>query len=463
MTASGVGATGGTAAAGTASGGPLRRPVCMIVHAYYEEDTRVRREAETLVRHGWPVDVFALRRPGDGPTDTIEGVRLRRLPVRRHQGAGLPVYLAEYAAFLVRAGLAAGRAQRRRQYSLVEVHTLPDYLVAAALPLRLAGVPVLLDLHEAMPDFFRSRFPRAANPLTYAALRLQERLSIALADELLTVNDALGERFRRLAGRKPVTVVLNAPDLGLFDAAAHPVRPFMADGTLRLVYAGALTPTYELDVVLRAVARLATERPDLAVRATLYGRGDAAASLAALATELGIADRVELPGRIPIEAVPGAVAAADIGLAPTRRDRFTDLSLSTKILEYAAMAKPVVASRLPTVERYFAPDTVATYEPGDPEALATAILALVDDGAAREARVGRTAGRVGELGWHRQAERLLSVVERLTGVPRAPGADPADAPPAARGVDPGPEPGSDSPGGPAGPAPAGEAPVDAVA
>lgn len=412
-----------------APGPGTRRPVCMLVHAYYEEDARVRREAETLVRAGWPVDVFGLRRPGDGATDEIAGVRLHRLPVRRHQGAGLAVYLAEYAAFLVRAGLAVAAAHRRRRYGLVEVHTLPDYLVAAALPLRLAGVPVLLDLHEAMPDFFRSRFPRAANPLSHALLRLQERASIGLASELLTVNDALAERLRAIAPRKRVTVVLNAPDLRLFDAAAHPRRAFMADGSLRLVYAGALTPTYELDVVLRAVARLAAERPDLDVRATLYGRGDAAEPLAALATELSIADRVELPGRIPIEQVPAAVAAADIGLAPTRRDPFTDLSLSTKILEYAALERPVVASRLPTVARYFGTDSVATYEPGDPADLAATVARLADEPAEREARVAATIARVAALGWDRQAERLLTVVERLTGARPRPAADARDAPP----------------------------------
>ena len=79
----------------------------MIVHAYYEEDPRVRREAESLVARGRPVDVFALRRPGDPPTGVIDGVTLRRLDVQRHQGAGLGTYLREYVAFLLRAGWAA--------------------------------------------------------------------------------------------------------------------------------------------------------------------------------------------------------------------------------------------------------------------------------------------------------------------------------------------------------------------
>lgn len=395
----------------------------MIVHAYYEEDPRVRREAEALVAAGWEVDVYGLRRPGEADRTVVAGVNVRRLPVRRHQGAGLPVYLAEYGAFLLRSMWAATRACRRRRYGLVEVHSLPDYLVFAALPMKLAGVPVLLDLHEAMPEFFRSRFPRAANPISYRLLRLQEKLSIWLANEVLTVNEPLAERLRGL-GVKPdrLAVVLNSPDLGLFDPTAQPRREFMADGVLRIVYTGALTPTYELDVVLRAVATMARVRPDLPVEATFYGRGDALPSLEALAAKLGIAELVTFPGRIPIEAVPRAVAAADIGIAPTRLDPFTGMSLSTKLLEYAAMEKPVVASRLPTVERYFEPDTLAVYEPGDPESLAATIMGLADDPADRQGRIERTSRRVEELSWTRQAAAYRAVVDRLLARSRRTGA-----------------------------------------
>ena len=393
-----------------------RRPICMIVHAYYEEDPRVRREAEALVAAGWEVDVYGLRRPGEQSSGLVAGVNLKRLPVRRHQGARLPVYLAEYGAFLAQALWAATIAHRRRRYGLVEVHSLPDYLVFAALPLKMAGVPVLLDLHEAMPEFFRSRFPKAANPISYRLLRLQEALSIAFADEVMTVNEALAERLRGFGVRpERLTVVLNSPDLGLFEPNAHPRREFMGDGILRLVYTGALTPTYELDVALRAIAGIVRSRTDVPVRATFYGRGDARPGLEALAADLGIADRVSFPGRIPIEDVPRALAESDIGVAPTRLDPFTRMSLSTKLFEYAAMGKPVVASRLPTVERYFAPDTLAVYEPGDSESLAATILALVDDAAGREARVDRTGRRAGELSWTHQAEVYRSVVERLIG------------------------------------------------
>jgi glycosyltransferase involved in cell wall biosynthesis len=386
----------------------------MIVHAYYEEDPRVRRQAESLVAAGRPVLVLSLRRPELPAEDVLEGVHVRRLDEQRHQGAGLGTYLREYVSFLVRSSWAAVRLHRRHRFGLVQVHSLPDFLVFAALPLRLVGVPVLLDLHEAMPEFFVTRFPRSANALTHRLLLLQERLSIAFATHVLTVNEAFGDRLRSLGLRDDkLSIVINSPALGRFDEAAHPRRAFREDGMLKLVYTGALTPTYELDVTIRAIARIAAERPDLDVRLDLYGRGDSEEELRALAAELGVRGRVTFHGRIPIDDVPAAVAAADIGMAPTRLDPFTAMTISGKIYEYGAMGKAVVASRLPLVERTFPDGTVARYEPGDADGLAGAIAALADDPIRRAEAVDSTRDVVRDAAWERGAERYVALVDRL--------------------------------------------------
>ena len=386
----------------------------MIVHAYYEEDPRVRRQAESLVAAGRPVLVLSLRRPELPAEDVLDGVHVRRLDEQRHQGAGLGTYLREYVSFLVRSSWAAVRLHRRHRFGLVQVHSLPDFLAFAALPLRLVGVSVLLDLHEAMPEFFVTRFPRAANPISHRLLLIQERLSIAFATHVLTVNEAFGDRLRGLGLRDDkLSIVINSPALGRFAEAAHAQRAFREDGMLKLVYTGALTPTYELDVAIRAIARIATERPDLDVRLDLYGRGDSEEELRALAAELGVRGRVTFHGRIPIDDVPAAVAAADIGIAPTRLDPFTAMTISGKIYEYGAMGKAVVASRLPLVERTFPDGTVARYEPGDAEGLAAAIVALADDPIRRAEAVDSTQDVVRDTAWEREAERYVALVDRL--------------------------------------------------
>jgi glycosyltransferase involved in cell wall biosynthesis len=391
-----------------------RGPIAIVVHSYFEEDPRVRRQAAAIIESGRPVDVISLRRPGDSAVGEVDGARVHRLDVQRHQGAGIATYLAEYLAFFVRAAFRLARDHARRRYALVQVATLPDWLVFAALPLRLTGVPVILDLHEAMPEFFASRFPGTANPVVRWLLQVTERASIAGASHAITVNDALRTRLLGLGvARDRISIVPNSPSLARFDRAAYPNRPFMADATLRLIFAGGLTPTYEVDVAVRAVAVLRDRRPDLPTALDIYGRGDAQPEVERLVAELDLADRVALHGRIPIEDVPAAIARADVGLATTRLDAFTAASLSTKIFEYAAMGKPVVAARLPLVEGTFPPEAVRRYEPGDAESLAAELLALVDDPAARDAAVVAAHAIVAGRSWEHDAPAYLELLERF--------------------------------------------------
>jgi glycosyltransferase involved in cell wall biosynthesis len=169
-------------------------------------------------------------------------------------------------------------------------------------------------------------------------------------------------------------------------------------------------------VTLRAVAAIHASRPDLDVVLDLYGRGDFEDALRSLASDLGIAERVVFHGRIPIDDVPAALAAADIGLAPTRLDRFTALTVSGKVYEYAAMRKPIVASRLPTVERDFPADAVSTYPSGDAEAMAEAIISLADDDAARARAVEAASAVVASLAWDRVSRDYVALVDALAGV-----------------------------------------------
>jgi glycosyltransferase involved in cell wall biosynthesis len=389
--------------------------IAIVTHSVFEEDPRIRREADALADAGWEVDVFSLRAtPDTVPAPEHAGVRMIVIDVGRNQGAGLGTYLREYASFFIRVAWTLTRAHRTRRYRVVEVASPPDPLVFAALPVRLAGVPIILDLHEATPEFFKSRFPRAAGRWSDRLLHLAERVSIRFARVAISVNRA--RHLRLLALGYPeakLRVVTNGPSLARFETAGTTVRPFMADGTLRIVYTSAVTPLYQLDLVVRAVARIRAERPDLPVAFEVYGRGDAEPDLAALAAELGIADRVVFHGRIALEAIPAALAAVDIGVSPIRRDPFTEISMPTKALEYAVMGKPVVAADLPAVRDHFDPEMLAWYEPGDEASLAAAILRLVDDPEARESGAAAAAGRARELSWDREAPGYVALVESV--------------------------------------------------
>lgn len=385
--------------------------LALVVHSYVDEDPRVRRAARAAVAAGWDVSMISLQRDGDPARGELDGARLYRQPVQRNQGAGISTYVAEYGRFAVLAARELLRIDRERPIDVVHVNSVPDWLVFAAVPLRRRHrIGLILDLHEASPELFRMRFARSSRSLlTRIAARalvsivsFAERRSIAIADRVFVTAPRLRDRLTEIAPQRgdAVEVLLNVPETQRFAAAAANDRTWMADGTLRLVYTGALTPIYEVDVIIRAVALLRSSPALLPVHLVVAGRGDQEPALRALAAELGVADAVEFIGRVPFEGVPALIRGADIALAPTRLDEFTDLSISNKVFEGMASGRLVLGTRLKTLDDLVPEESVARYASGSPAEAAAVIRRLVADPVERVSRIesGLAAIR-GGLSW----------------------------------------------------------------
>jgi glycosyltransferase involved in cell wall biosynthesis len=384
--------------------------VAIVAHAAFPADPRLRRQTDALISAGYQVDLFCLRAPGEAPEELVRGVRVLRLPVHR-AFSGFAGHLAEYLAF---AGIAAVRLARehgRHRYRLVQVATLPDFLAFAAAPLKLGGVPLLLDLHEDMPEFFRDRFAHPALQPLLPAVAGAARASAWVADEVITVHEPLRElSIARGVPPEKISVVMNSADTDLFDAARHQRRPFMQDGELRVIHHSNLLRIYGVDVLVEAIARIGA---DLPVRADIYGDGPYRPQLEAAVARTATADRVHLNGAVPIDVLPAMIAAADVGVIPSLPEPYMHYSLSTKLLEYAAMGVPIIASDLRTIRAHFDGKAIHYVPGGDPAALAEAIRTLAADPVGA-ARMGAEAHRQQvQYEWAAQAERYLAIVARL--------------------------------------------------
>jgi glycosyltransferase involved in cell wall biosynthesis len=389
---------------------PRVRRVAIVVHAIVPGDPRVRRQCDALADAGYEVDIFCLRQAGQ-PAEEVEGrVRTIRLPIDRGV-MHFARHLAEYAAFTALATMRLAREHRRRRYDLVQVATVPDFLAAAALPLKLTGTPLLLDLHEDMPEFFRDRFRSLLLRPLVPFVGAVARGAAALADEIITVHEPL----RRLSierGVEPdrIGVVMNSADTRLFDTARHARRRFMSDGTLRLIHHSNFQRIYGLDVAVEGLARV---RPDLPWRLDVYGDGPWRPQIEAAIERTGTGERVTLHGRVPMDDLPGLLAGSDIGLVPSLAEPYLEYSLSTKLLEYAAMAVPVIASDLATFRHHFT-DAAIRFVPGsDPAAIARAVEERVADPAGTVAMGEEACRQAAAYDWEVQKARYLEIVGRM--------------------------------------------------
>jgi glycosyltransferase involved in cell wall biosynthesis len=395
------------------SEGPRR--VAIVVHAVFPGDPRVRRQSDALLEAGDEVDIFCLRQPGEAAEESEGGRRIIRLPVNR-TFIGLAGHLAEYVAFTGMVAWRLAREHRRRRYDLVQVATVPDFLAFAAIPEKLSGVPLLLDLHEDMPEFFRDRF---SHPLLRPLVPLvtgTAKAAAALPDHLITVHEPLRElSIQRGVPPDRISVVMNSADGRLFDPSRHARRPFMADGELRIVHHSNFQRIYGLDMAIEGLARL---RDGLRWRLDVYGDGPWRDAIESAIRRTGTDDRVTLHGRVEMDALPRLLADADLGIVPSLAEPYLDYSLSTKLLEYAAMGVPIVASDLATFRHHFSDEAICFVPGGDPDALARAIEALADD-PERAAALGVAARRqAAAYAWDDQKAMYVAIVDRLVSAGR---------------------------------------------
>src|SRR5680860_440500 len=123
-------------------------------------------------------------------------MRIVRLPVSRGF-VGFAGHMAEYVAFTAMVAWRLAREHRRRSYDLVQVAT----------------VPVLLDLHEDMPEFFRDRFAAPALRPLMPIVTAVTRASAAVVDELITVHEPLRQlSIARGVPPEKINVVMNSAD-----------------------------------------------------------------------------------------------------------------------------------------------------------------------------------------------------------------------------------------------------------
>jgi len=132
------------------------------------------------------------------------------------------------------------------------------------------------------------------------------------------------------------------------------------------------------------------------------------------------AGHVIFTGAVGHESVPGLLDACDILVAPhvPLADGSEFFGSPTKIFEYMAMGKGIVASRLGQIGEVLVDgETALLVEPGNVEELKAAILKLVEDAELRR-RLGANARATAEkeYTWTHNAQRVLDAYKSLTGL-----------------------------------------------
>jgi len=383
----------------------------MVVLTDYVADARVRREAEALVDRGDTVHVICPPLGSSFEKRSLEGVLLYPTRALRYSGDNRVLYVLQYLAFVTAAAFAVSRLHWKHRYDIVQVHTMPDFLVFSAVIPKLTGAKIILDVHDLMPELYASKFGVPHSHWLIRLLRWTERRSIAFADRAIAVHRPHVEALTAHGNpESSFTVLMNVPDPKLFSARVKRSPP--AAPTFALIYHGTVTARHGLDVAAHALALARTELED--VRLRLVGVGEGVSEFEELVRDLGLSSHVEVTrGPVPIEDLVPLIASSSAGIVPIRDDPFTRYMLPVKLLEYVALRLPTICARTATIQEYFDEEMLCFFTPGNAEDLASKIVELAQNPDRAERFATNATAFTDRYGWETQKALYYDLIDSL--------------------------------------------------
>jgi glycosyltransferase involved in cell wall biosynthesis len=426
--------------------------VAMFVYNNFTRDSRVLREATTLVEAGHEVTVVAVLDRTTTPDELVEGIEVHRID-RRPLHYRL-LWATRSARRRVRRVARLARRVERRVRRRDPEPAPPGRPVAAAGSIGRASRGALMRFHKPLmfTDYYwRSyKWTRARGfdafhahdlhtlPVGWAAARgrgrlvydahelypeistltarerrvwrfIEQRL-VGRADAVVTVCDSIADEIAQRYGVPRPGVLLNCPSLTLQPEGDAVVRLRDHAGLAGrdepiVLYTGGFAPHRGLPALVRAMEHV---RRGVLV---LMGWGSLEAELRALVDAESLGGRVVFAPPVAPQEVLAFAAGADVGVIPYEPVGLNNLySTPNKLFDYIAVGLPVAASRLPEISRIIERYAIGgTFEPGSSEEIATVIDAILGDDDHRARLRSNVRRAAGELTRERQAPTLLDL------------------------------------------------------
>ena len=389
--------------------------VCMVVNQIYHTDTRVISYANALVETGAQVHVISSKQSPDDSLNPKPGITIHPVPLGRNNDGGLS-YVINYLLAIILFAFYTTALHFRYNYDVIHIHNMPDTLVLSALLPKLFGAKVILDIHDPMPNMFMSKFGVGAESGLVKFLKVQERISAKLADEVITANPIFKEEIsERGVPAQKITVVNNIPNPRIFDRAGAQKEIGQTSEKFTLIYPGTLASRYSLDIPIRALPALRKQIPN--IQLTIIGKkNEYADELVALVAALGVSELVNFTSHLPASQVALEIAKADVGIYTAIPDAHMDIAMPGKVLEYVVMGIPVVASRLRILEAFFDDNSMLFFSPGVVDEFVDQTLKLYFDRELRK-KMTNNADEVFTYKhtWENEFRNYLTMIDKLTG------------------------------------------------
>jgi glycosyltransferase involved in cell wall biosynthesis len=317
-------------------------------------------------------------------------------------------------------GIAANIARAKWKLLLLPGFVVGQYLAARGV-LKAGGIDVV-HAHWLVPQGLVARFAAVRSSTPYVVtshggdlfgLRGRiatwlKRLVAQRAAAMTVVSSAMREEATRIGLAPPsITVVPMGADLRERFVASESVERSRD----RLLFVGRLVPKKGLPHLLEAMPLILARRPDAVLE--IAGFGPVLAALERQVSSLGIGDSVRFLGALPQQALPELYRRAAVFVAPFVRDASGDQEgLPVALMEAIGCGCPAVVGDVAGVRDLLGEEARRiAVDPRDPEALANAVLDVLENPRAGAGRASALRDAAAErVDWDRIAARYASII-----------------------------------------------------
>jgi glycosyltransferase involved in cell wall biosynthesis len=390
--------------------------VCVIVNQIYYTDARVMSYANVLAQAGAEVDVIASKHSDRTDPERHQNIKVYSSPIARNYRDGLG-YMINYilsTTFLVFYTLLL---YFKRRYQIIHVNNMPDTLILAALIPRIMGAKVVFDIHDPMPNVFMSKYGMGPDHAVVRFFTMQEKMSARLSDEVITANpmfkDLLVERGTPV---EKILVINNIPNPKLFNRQNIKAESHPPSDKFTLIFPGTIAPRYGLDIAIKALPKLVMSIPNIQLK--IIGKNSQnsqhAEELAALGAELNVTENINFVPAIPTDQIASEIAKADVGIYTALPDPHMSIAMPGKVLEFATIGIPVVASRVPILEAFFNDEAILFFTPGNTDEFCDHILKLYHSPTLRKSLI-ENANKMftDKYSWKKEFDQYLALIHKL--------------------------------------------------
>lgn len=381
----------------------IEADICMIVHNDVRYDSRVQKEATSLVEQGWKVVVLGIAWKEKLPEiEEKNGFTIIRVTPALFQGwfSGRIGMLLPLLPTLPMLSVRLRGIQAR-------VYHAHDF--TALFQVWLSGMwnrTIVYDSHEL---FFDRPLPDIPGLLEWfmKSLRPTEKFMARRVRRVITIGDRIADQMAKAIGIPRPLVIRNAVDLRALEAGEV---DYGTGDDRTIVHTGYLFPGRHFTELITSLTHL----PEDMVLVLMGGGGSEREKIDQLILDLKLTERVKYVPPVQPLAVANTIQQADVAVILTMTEGLNNwFALPNKLFEAIAAGLPVVTG--PNVE---ISDIVKQYnmgeicEPSDPESIAQAIETVLDPENYATYKAGAERARE-DINWRVEEAKLVALYREL--------------------------------------------------